>query len=530
MRPSPARWRWAVGLLALVVTGCSTVGPNPNPTPAPTPTPSPSPSLLSESSLPSPTSTSGRPLLAVPPVQPRGFTDPPPGKGLQRYRRQPLVWQPCGRGLACARVLVPLDYAHPDDTAITLSLAQRPATGAVHRGPLFVNPGGPGGSGVDLVSGLDPAGLTDFDLIGWDPRGVGRSTPATCFTGAEMDRFRSIDDSPDTPTEEQALLHEDRAFGASCLARSGVLLEHISTAETVSDLDLLRELIGAAQLNYLGFSYGTLIGSLYAQNYPARIGRMVLDGATDITWGRSVSQVSGFDRALRHFARWCSGQPCGLGATTTEVQSAVVDFLTRLDAQPLAVGSRSLSQQQAVQAVFDAMYDGQSGWRRLAAELRAALDGNGAGLLAQADQADYRNPDGSYGILAYGFPTVRCRDARDVSVVATRQQAEAANKTAPLLGPLSGPDFLCTQWPVAPAPRRPTITAAGAPPIVVVGTTGDPATPYEWAQAMAKQLESGVLLTFDGEGHTAYGSSECVRRTVQRYLNDGVVPSVGTRC
>ena len=518
-RPPP--WPWAAWLVTLVLlTGC-TAGPGPVPSSTP-------PSM---SSVPIPTTTAGRPLLVVPNLRPPGFVDPPPGQGLNRYVQQPIDWQPCGKGLTCTRVLAPLDYADPDGTAITLALAKRSSTGTVNRGPLFVNPGGPGGSGTDLVRNFSNDGLTDFDLIGWDPRGVGLSTLASCYGGVDLDRYDSIDDSPDDAAEERVLLTEQRAFGASCLARSGVLLEHISTTETVRDLDLLREVTGADRISYLGFSYGTLIGSLYAQNYPTRVTRMVLDGASDITGGKSVSQVSGFDRAFRHFASWCgAGSRCGLGASQSDVQTAVVDFLMSLDAAALTVGDRRLSQQQGVQAVFTALYGGQRGWEVLAGELRAAIAGNGAPLLAHADQANYRRVDGSHSALVYGFPTVRCRDSREVSVAAAKKQSVAENKMAPILGPLSGPDFLCTQWPVAPAPQRPKITAAGAPTILVVGTTGDPATPYEWAQAMANQLDSAVLLTLDGEGHTAYDQSACVRRQVQRYLVDGVLPKAGARC
>ncbi len=522
-RPVRGRSGWAGWLLVLaLLPGCTVGGSGPDSSPA----------LPTESAtaLPTPTTPSGRPLLDVPGVRPVGLTDPPPRQGLARYSDQPVDWQPCGTGLVCARVLAPLDYDDPDGTALTLALAKRPATGSTNRGPLFLNPGGPGGSGVSLVRGFDPAGLADFDLIGWDPRGVGSSTPVSCYGGADLDRYDSIDDSPDNPAEVQALLTEHRRFGASCLARSGVLLEHISTAETVRDLDLLRELVGADRLSYLGFSYGTLIGSLYAQSYPTRVNRMVLDGATDITDG-SVSQVSGFDRAFRHLARWCGeGARCGLGASPSEVQTTVLDFLGRLDTQPLTVGRRGLSQQQGVQAVLDALYGGERGWAAVGAELRSAIAGDGAALLAHADRADYRRADGSYSTLAYGFPAVRCRDSRDVQVAAVEKEAVAENAAAPALGPLNGPDYLCTQWPVAPGPARPRITAAGASPILVVGTTGDPATPYEWAQAMTKQLDSAVLLTLDGEGHTAYGQSACVRQQVQRYLVEGTLPGAGARC
>ncbi len=512
MRLPPARRRWASLLVLVALTACSAPGPAPRP----------------EAPLPTPTSTVGRPLLAIPDVRPAGFADPPPGSGLARYEAQPVDWQPCGAPALCATVRVPLDYAQPDGTAITLALAKIPATAPVRRGALFLDPGGPGGSGFDFVRGFRPAGLEAFDLVGWDPRGVGRSTPVTC--SADLDRFNSIDVSPDTPAEKSELLTESRAFGASCLARSGILLEHISTAETVTDLDLLRRLVGQDKLDYLGFSYGTLLGSLYAQRYPQNVGRLVLDGATDITGQGAVSQISGFERALNHFATWCAGQACGLGANRDEVVATVSTLLRDLDQRPLKVGRRELSQQQGVQAVINAMYGGVRGWTELGPELRQAVAGDGRSLLAHADRANERTGNGRYGQIAYAFPAIRCRDSNDVDVAEAERESVEANRQAPILGPLNGPDVLCTQWPVAPGPRSPKITAAGAPTIVVVGTTGDPATPYEWAVSMSKQLDAAVLVTFEGEGHTAYGQSRCVQARVQDFLLNGVLPEAGTRC
>lgn len=475
--------------------------------------------------------TTGRPLLPVPDVRPAGFSDPPTGSGLARYAAQRLKWNSCGSRLLCASVLVPLDYAEPDGTAINLFLAKVPATGPTRLGTLFVNPGGPGGSGADLAAGFRPPGLTGFDVIGWDPRGVGRSTPVTCYGAADLDRYDSVDVSPDDPREENTVLAEDRTFAVSCLQRSGSLLQHISTTETVRDLDLLRGLVGAPKLDYLGFSYGTMIGALYAQLFPGHVGRMVLDGAADITDGNSVSQVSGFERALDHFAGWCADRSCGLGGSSRTVLSGISDLLRSLDQHPLPAGrGRTLSQQQGVQAVVEPLYDGRTGWVRLAKQLKSAQRGNGAGLLRGADQANTRTSDGRYGQLPYAFPAIRCLDSQTTSVVEAERQATEANAGAPLLGPLSGPDLQCTQWPIAPAAKPPPITGRGAPTIVVVGTTGDPATPYEWAEAMAEHLDSAVLVTLDGEGHTAYGQSECVRRLVDDYLRAGVVPPKGSRC
>lgn len=471
----------------------------------------------------------GRPVQPVPDVRPAGFTDPPPGTGLDRYRRQGLHWRSCAKAVTCASVLAPLDYADPDGTAITLALAKRAATAPDRLGTLFVNPGGPGGSGRSYAAGFNAKGLERYDVVGWDPRGAGGSTPVTCFGSADLDRYFSTDISPDNAAEKRALQAENYAFGTSCLARSGPLLQHISTATTVQDLDLLRGLVGDTKLNYFGASYGTEIGALYAQTYPGTVGHLVLDGAVDIS-GDKVSQIEGFERALTHFAAWAAtggGHP--LGTSQTEVLGRVRDLLTGLDAQPLTVGARQLSQAQAVQGVVDPLYE-RGDWPVLLKALAAADEGNGQDLLALADAGNFRNGNGAYGQIAYSFPAIRCLDSQATSVAAAERSAKRDSEKAPLLGPLGGPDLVCPLWPVAPAPKEPRITAKGAAPIVVVGTTGDPATPYENAVGMARQLSSGVLVTLEGEGHTAYGQSSCVRSLVDAYLVQDQVPPDGVRC
>lgn len=503
-------------LLALVLAACS-VTPVPPPEPPVTPTSLPS--------LPA----KGRPVQPVPDVRPAGFADPPPGSGLDRYRAQQLRWTSCARKLACASVLAPLDYADPDGPALTLALAKRSTSAENRAGTLFVNPGGPGGSGRGYAAGFNSSGLDRFDVVGWDPRGVGGSTPVQCFGSADLDRYLAVDVSPDDPAEEQALKAETYAFGASCLARSGALLEHISTETTARDLDLLRGLVGDERLNYYGASYGTQIGATYAQLFPDRVGHLVLDGAVNIS-GSSVSQVQGFERALDHFATWAAAEKDHpLGSSQTQVLDRIRGLLDGLDASPLRVGDREISQQQGVQAVLDPLY-GRDDWPVLLRALADAVAGNGKDLLALADAGNYRNSNGAYGQINYAFPAIRCLDSRAASVANAERSAKRQAAKAPLLGPLAGLDLVCPLWPVAPAPKLPKLTAPGAAPIVVVGTTGDPATPYENAVGMARQLSSGVLVTLDGEGHTAYGQSSCIRGVVDAYLVGDRVPADGLRC
>jgi pimeloyl-ACP methyl ester carboxylesterase len=474
----------------------------------------------------------GRPIQPVPKVTPAGFTKPPPGTGLARYARQRLEWKPCGHGFWCTTMLVPLDYADPDGTAITLAVAKRPAAIGKKVGSLIINPGGPGGSGVGYVGYFNATGLDHYDIVGWDPRGVGRSTPVTCYGRTDLDRYLAMDSSPDDASEWQARIDEQTKFGQSCLRRSGALLEHISTLDTVRDLDLLRGLVGDSKINYFGSSYGTKIGALYAELFPQRVGRMVLDGAVNINSKSKIDQIDGFERALHHFAAWCAEEGCRLGAQRDDVLSTIKEFLDRLDQQPLDVADgRALSQQQGVEAVVYAMYGGTNSWPGLRDSLTAAIfDGDGGGMLQLADAADRRDRDGTYGQLMYAFPAIRCLDSQDDSVRAAAKRLADDSRQAPTLGRLNGPDLVCPLWPVKSAPDQPKIDADGAPPLVVIGTTGDPATPYEYAKSMSEELSTAVLVTFDGEGHLAYGQSDCVKALVDAYLVRNQIPRDGTRC
>jgi pimeloyl-ACP methyl ester carboxylesterase len=523
------RWRLLLGVtlagLLALLGACSA---NPQvPDAGPSSATSPAPAASSSAEVPQ-----GRPLQPVPPVTPEGFTEPPPGKGMARYEQQRLDWESCGHGIFCSKMLVPLDYANPDGTAITLLVAKRSATGSKKLGSLIINPGGPGGSGVWYVGYFNAAGLENYDIVGWDPRGVGHSTPVTCFGEGDLDQYFSMDRSPDDPNELQARIDKQIEFGQSCLEQSGALLEHVSTMETVRDLDLLRHLVGDAKINYFGSSYGTKIGALYAETLPHRVGKMVLDGAVDINSSSKISQVDGFERALRHFATWCADTDCRLGSQSGDVLSAIKEFLDRLDQQPLAASNgRTLSQQQGVKAVLQAMYGGTGSWQTLRDALAAAiLDNDGSGLLQLADVFDRRDRDGSYGQLNYAFPAIRCLDSQENSLRAAQQRLNKQSRSAPVLGRLNGPDLVCPLWPVKSAPKQPRVDAAGAPPIVVIGTAGDPATPYEYAELMARELKPAVLVTFNGEGHLAYGQSGCVRALVTAYLVRNEVPRDGTRC
>lgn len=465
------------------------------------------------------------PEVAVP-----GIVDGLPGDGLTGYVGQQVDWRACG-SLECAEVLAPLDYADPASRAVTLSLARKKATKSPRLGSLFVNPGGPGGSGTELVSSFDTKGLEQYDIVGWDPRGTGNSTPVKCFDAARTDALNNLDSSPDTEAERTALIQASYEFAKSCWENSGTLLEHISTIDTVRDLDLLRELVGDDELHYFGYSYGTQIGATYAELFGQNTGRLVLDAAVNITGNDDVIQAMGFDLALGNFAAWCADQGCSLGGTKQEVLDSVTGLFDALDKAPIRAGSRTLTQSLAVVGVAAMLYGGKEAWPNLVLMIEAAQDGNGKPLLMAADYLNSRADDGSYGSMFYSLPAVNCLDSDDDKGVLDAEAVwQKDQRKAPIFGKYFGPSFTCALWPVRPS-RQLHIEGADAKPIVVIGGTGDNATPYQQAVDMARQLDSGVLVTYEGEGHGSYGGkSACVDQIVVDYLVDGTVPKDGVRC
>ena len=478
----------------------------------------------------SPAPAVDRPSFPAPQVRPEGFAPAPAGDGLTGYLTQDVDWAPCGEGTTCAKVLAPLDYANPSAQAVTLSMRKVAATASPRLGTLFVNFGGPGASGVTLVPGFARAGLERFDIVGWDPRGVGESTSVVCYGGSRTDDLVEVDTSPETTAGLAALAKAQEAFGKSCWDNSGVLLEHISTIDTARDLDLLRALVGDGKLYYFGYSYGTRIGATYAELFGQNAARIVLDGAVDITHSDEAIQAIGFDLALSHFARWCADDDCSLGSSEKEVVASVVSLFDEVGRKPLKLGDRSVTKSLVVTGVAMMLYGGLDSWPKLAYMIDAAHDGVADGLARAADQLNDRDTDGEYGSLFYAFPAVSCLDDDDLGVRHADQQWAKDQRAAPVFGKYFGPDFVCALWPVRPA-RQLMVTARSAPPIVVIGGTGDNATPYQQAVAMADQLASGVLVTYDGEGHGAYGGeSTCVDKLVTAYLVDGTVPRDGTVC
>lgn len=491
---------------------------------------------------------------------------------LAPYYRQHLDWHTCGkpaarptgstsagagagagsrmareRGFACATVRVPLDYADPGGAEVPLAVARKPASGPGERlGSLLLNPGGPGGSAVDFLTGYagehyPEAVRARYDLVGVDPRGVGHSAPVRCLDGPAMDRWAATDLTPDDAAETAALRRSFHAFADACRSRTGKLLGHVSTAEAARDLDIVRAVLGERRLDYVGASYGTYLGATYAELFPHRVGRMVLDGAMDPSIDSrrlNLDQTAGFETAFRAFLRDCARrEDCPLPAAEPAANRALAAFLTALDRAPLRTddGKRRLSEAQATTGIIAALYT-EAAWPALRRALGEASgkDKDGTTLLSMSDAYYERDADGHYAPLMAANAAVNCLDAPPAFTgpAAVRAALPAFEKASPVFGrALAWTALNCADWP-HPATGTPhRVTAAGAPPIVVVGTTRDPATPYRWARSLAAQLTSGHLLTYEGDGHTAYNrGSTCIDTTLTTYLLTGTPPAPRTTC
>jgi len=460
---------------------------------------------------------------------------------LARFYEQDLDWQGCGR-LECTRLEVPLDYAEPDGEVIKLAVLRVPAARRGQRvGQLVVNPGGPGRSGVDYASaGSITFGdklARYFDIVGFDPRGVGRSSPLECAGTEQIDEFLRADPDPETTDEVSRLDRLTREFGEGCLAKSGDLARHMSTVEVAKDMDILRAALGERQLDYLGASYGTLIGATYADLFPTHVRRMVLDGAIDPSLSfekLNLGQAKGFETALRAYLKDCVDRGnCILGETLDAGARRIEQLLEEIDARPLPTASRrELTEGLAVYGIILPLYS-EKLWPLLTIALKQAIDGRGDELLSLADRYASRGPDGYTDNSIEAIYAVNCLDHNDY-IPSSQVPSHFADfaKASPAFGRVFAYGLsTCASWPVKSGNRTKALDAAGAPPIVVVGTTRDPATPYEQAVDLARQLESGVLVSRDGDGHTGFHQgNRCVDEAVENYLLAGTEPEDGLSC
>ncbi|HKV89114.1 MAG TPA: alpha/beta hydrolase [Candidatus Dormibacteraeota bacterium] len=446
-----------------------------------------------------------------------------------------LAWTACAKGFDCATLQVPLDYAHPDAGTIGIALNRKVATDASHRiGSVLVNPGGPGDSGITfLEQSVDQFSNINrvFDLIGFDPRGVGKSSAITCLSQSEEDQFLAEDGVLDDPQERQAQIDADKAFAAGCKERSGRVLPFVDTFSAARDMDLIRAAVGDAKITYLGFSYGTELGQAYAHLFPTHIRALVLDGVVDPSLSANdelLAYVTGFESNLQAFLSNCRAHrtvaPKCQYAQSGDPGTKLTNLSNRLDKTPLPVGQRQLTRSLAVEGVQTALFD-QASWPYLDQALTLTDSGNGTLLLEFADLLNSEvSIDSNLAVSCLDKPV-------PTDVAAYDALGPAFAKASPFFGPsFQYSNLVCAYWPARPVGTAQPLHADGAPPILLVGGTNDPATPYAWSQSVNQQLAGSVLLTRTGNGHTSYGSSVCSQQYEDAYLIQLSLPPAGTTC
>ncbi len=460
-------------------------------------------------------------------------------KTLSGYYAQEINWQNCRQDFKCATLAVPIDYKNLSTGTFEIALLKYEARTSKKLGSLIVNPGGPGGSGVDYASAAEyifsPAILDRYDIVGFDPRGVSRSAPIRCLNDKELDANNNSDSKPDNEKEFKQILIDTKKYVEICKDKN----KHLSsfgTANVARDMDILREAVGDNQLNYMGKSYGTYLGTVYAQFFPEKVGRVVLDGAVDPTisnFQQTLTQAIGFDQAFSSFAKDCATRKnCSL----PKDKSAAIAEMQRLFGQavkkplPKKNSNRTLSETMMVLGTASAMYDSATGWPKLRKAISQAQNGFGDRFLELADEYTGRQSDGSYPNNEFDSGAViDCLDVDEPRTVAQiKRDADIFAEKAPLFGPyLAYGGLTCKYFgqsqEVIIAPTKTTN------PVVVIGTTGDPATPYEWAQGLNKLLTNSVLVSLAGEGHTGQGQGNaCIDGQIDDFYLRGKVPTTST--
>jgi len=479
------------------------------------------------------------------------------GGSTDGFEQRPTTWTPCpslpqqvtgmpntGFTFDCATIQVPQDWNHPDNgKTFDLALVRaRSHTQKDRIGSLVVNPGGPGGSGVQFAAGLVspgegfPKAITDrFDIVGFDPRGVGQSTEVKCLTPQAQDALFAADPDPVSQADFDKVVALNKSAEASCGSKYGNQLPLFSTDQAARDIDAVRIAVGDRKLTYLGYSYGTLLGAVYAQQYPTTIRAAVLDGAIDPKQdivARSEGQAAGFEHAFNDFSTWCTKNTvaCPIaGNPRKEVSSVLVKG--RVDPVANSDG-RKATAGWIFTGVAEAMYS-KGEWPLLGEAIEKLKTGNAGPIFQLADSYAERSPSGQYSNLFDDNDAVNCADfSHQPTLAQIRTYQTEWRKKYPLFGgPLATGLITCAAhvWPGTYDPY-PTGPAKGAPPIVVVGTTGDPATPYAQTAKLANMLGTGHVVTWDGEGHTAYPQTTCIRSTIDAYLINLNVPAAGTTC
>jgi pimeloyl-ACP methyl ester carboxylesterase len=453
-----------------------------------------------------------------------------------------VAWTSCGGGFQCGTISVPLDYSQPAADTITIAMIRKPATDPTKRiGSLLVNPGGPGDPAIDFLR-QDVSAMTElnlrFDLVAFDPRGVGQSDPVHCLQPAQQDAYNAVDPVLDDPQEKATLIQAEKDYAAACEQQSGKILPFIDTASAARDMDMVRAALGDAKLTYLGMSYGTFLGQMYAHLFPTHVRALSLDGVVDPAVSPedlNHAQLVSFESNLQAFlancrARRTGASPC-LYARSGDPGTKLAALMERLDAQPLQVGTRQLTRAIGLNGVLLALYD-QSFWTYLDQGLTLADQGDGRVLMALSDTYYQRGTDGTYSSLEDANAAINCVDRPVASDIATYDAlGPAYAQVSPLFGPaFEYANLICSFWPAKATGHAGPLTAEGAPPILLVGGTNDPATPFAWAQSVHAQLANSVLLTRQGNGHTSFDSSPCAHAAEDAYLINLTLPAAGTVC
>ena len=467
--------------------------------------------------------------------------------GFEKYYEQVVEFVKCGDGIFCADVQIPMNWDDPASEPIEIATSYRQADKKEPLGFVLFNPGGPGASGYDWVlESSDFLGTKtlreNFNILGFDPRGVGRSSAVSCLTDAETDEFLYDVTGFELGSDEDLAFSRAaiKDFGAKCLEGTGDLLAHVDTVSAAKDMDVLRAVLGQEKLHYLGYSYGSLLGTTYATMFPDRVGQFVLDGAIDPTVSdeqQTLFQIEAFEKALMAFLEACEQYTdCPFTGFVEGDLETIREFFLELESKPLPTQSgRELTIWGAVTGLIMPLYS-ESYWPYLATAFDAALnDGQGDVFLMLADQYNDRSEDGTYStnVLAANY-AISCLDSRSsTNIFSMRRQNSALLQAAPTLGRYWQFGALrCESWPFEMKQSPVSYKATGAPTILVVGTTGDPATPYAQAQALAGEiLDDAFLLTYNGEGHTIYGQQvDCVDDVVDEFFLTAKLPDTDPNC
>jgi pimeloyl-ACP methyl ester carboxylesterase len=469
---------------------------------------------------------------------------------LAPYYHQILTWKSCGDNMQCTTAKAPLDWSKPAGATISLALIRHLATDGHSLGSLLVNPGGPGGSGYDFVKdsltfAVDKTLENNYDIVGFDPRGVNHSSAVKCYTNPKtLDNYiYSIPKG--TPGSNQWITEveqENKAFGADCAKDTGALLGHVDTVSAAKDLDLLRAALGDKKLDYLGYSYGTLLGQTYANLFPKKTGRLVLDGVVDPTvspFQLDADQAQGFELDLRAFLAKCpTMKGCPFTGTVAQSEASIRGLLDKLDASPIRNSDgRELGSETMFTAIIFPLYN-TANWPYLVDLFNDVSNGSATVAFQLADAYNDRNANGTYqDNETEAFTAINCLDyPSDPNVATMRAQEVQLNKLAPVFGHLMAyGGTSCFDWPYKPTRTAGALAAKGSAPIIVIGTTGDPATPYAMAQHVATLLQNGHLITYHGNGHTAYNkdttpADECVNTAVDNFFVHGTVPKTDPQC